>query len=92
MKLAYSKDAIRDLQRLRACIGENNPAAAARIAQELIRRIEGLRVFPESGQPVPAAPAPESIRDMIFGSYTVRYVPRKDVVIILRIWHQREDR
>jgi len=32
------------------------------------------------------------LRDAVFGNYVVRYVPRPDVLIILRIWHHYEDR
>lgn len=49
MKLIYSADAIEDLVRLREFIEMYNPAAASRIANELIERIEQLRVFPEMG-------------------------------------------
>jgi hypothetical protein len=44
------------------------------------------------GHPVPQAPDPESIRDMVFGDYVVRYAPREDIVIVLRIWQQYENR
>jgi len=92
MKLIYSQEAVDDLIRLRAFIAEKNPAAAARIAAELVSRIDSLRMFPEIGHAVSLAPRPESVRDMVFGKYIVRYVPREDAVIVLRIWHHNENR
>jgi len=92
MRLTYSSDAVKDLVRLRAFIEEKNPASAARMADELVRRIESLGRFPEMGRAVALAPEPNTIRDMVFGDSVVRYVPRGEVVIILRIWHHYEDR
>ena len=92
MKLIYSAEAVNDLIRLRAFIAEKNQAAAARIAKELVRRIDALKQFPEMGHAVLLAPEPSSIRDMVFGDYVVRYVPRDEVLIILRVWHHYERR
>jgi len=92
MKLTYSTNAVNDLIRLRSFIEEKNPVAAARIAEELVRRIESLLQYPEVGHAVALAPEPNSIRDMVFGDYVVRYVPRGEVLIVLRIWHHYESR
>jgi hypothetical protein len=44
------------------------------------------------GHAVVLAPEPNSMRDMVFGDYVVRYVPRGEVLIVLRIWHHNESR
>ena len=92
MRLIYSEIAVTDLIRLRAFIAEKDPAAASRIAGELIQRIELLEQFPDLGRPVEQAPDPTQIRDSIFGNYIVRYAKTTDTVAILRIWHHAEDR
>ncbi len=92
MKLVYSEEAVADLIRLRAFIAEKDPSAAARIAAELITRIENIRLFPESGRSVALAPDPKSVRDAVFGKYIVRYAAHTEVVVVLRIWHHYEDR
>ncbi|MBM4200137.1 MAG: type II toxin-antitoxin system RelE/ParE family toxin [Gammaproteobacteria bacterium] len=92
MKLIYSVDAVNDLIRLRSFIEEKSPAAAARIAEELVKRIDSLLQYPEMGHSVALAPEPKSIRDMVFGDYVVRYIPRGEVLIVLRIWHHYENR
>lgn len=92
MKLSYSAEAVDDLVRLRAFFAEKNPAAASRIAKELVRRIDAPKQFPEMGHAVALAPDPNSVRDMVFGDYVVRYLPRNEVLIILRIWHHYEKR
>ena len=90
MKLVYTDVAIEDLKRLREFIEAHDPSAAARVAAELVGKIRLLPDFPHVGTPVPLAPDPESIRDMVFGKYVVRYSVHSSAVIILRIWHGLE--
>lgn len=90
MKLVYTDDAIADLVRLREFIAVHNPLAASRIAAELVGKIELLPEFPMLGTPVGMAPMPESVRDMIFGNYVVRYSIHPATIIVLRIWHGLE--
>lgn len=92
MKLIYSEDAVGDLVRLRAFIEEKDPTSADRTANELIGRIENLRIFPEIGHAVQQAPEPTAVRDMVFGKYIVRYASRDEAIIVLRIWHRFEER
>lgn len=90
MKLAYTDEAIDDLKRLREFVAMHNPSAAARIATELVGKIELLPEFPKMGTPVEMAPVPNSIRDMVFGKYVVRYSLHASAIIILRVWHGLE--
>ena len=91
MNLVYSQEAIADLTRLRAFIADNDPTAAARVAADLVTRIDNLCAFPEMGRSVSQAPTPDSVRDFIFGKYVVRYTVHDSAVAILRIWHQYEN-
>ena len=90
MKLVYTDEAIDDLKRLREFIAMHNPTAAARIATELVGKIELLPGFPKIGTPVEMAPVPESVRDMVFGKYVVRYSVHASAIIVLRVWHGLE--
>lgn len=90
MKLVYTEEAIADLKRLREFIANHDPSAAARIAAELVGKIELLPGFPTMGSAVEMAPVPDSIRDMVFGKYLVRYSVHANVIIILRVWHGLE--
>ena len=90
MKLVYTDEAIEDLKRLREFIAAHNPSAAARVAAELVSKIELLPDFPRMGTPVEMAPVPDSIRDMVFGKYVVRYSVHVSAIIILRVWHELE--
>ena len=90
MKLVYTDEAIEDLKRLREFIAVHNPSVAARIATELVGKIELLPDFPQMGTPVEMAPVPDSVRDMVFGKYVVRYSLHTSAIIILRVWHGLE--
>jgi len=90
VKLVYTDEAIEDLKRLREFIAVHNPSVAARIAAELVSRIERLPDFPKMGTPVEMAPVPDSIRDIVFGKYVVRYSVHMSAIIILRVWHELE--
>lgn len=90
MKLVYTDEAITDLKRLREFIAVHNPAAAARVAEEMVSKIEMLPDFPKLGVSVELAPVPEKIRDIVFGKYIVRYSVHESAIIVLRIWHGLE--
>jgi len=90
VKLVYTYEAIDDLKRLREFISVHNPKAAARIATELVGKIELLPDFPKMGVPLGMAPIPDSVRDMVFGKYVVRYSVHTSAIIILRVWHSLE--
>ena len=90
MKLVYTDEAVEDLKRLREFIAVHSPSEAGRIATELVSKIELLPGFPRMGTPVEMAPVPDSIRDMVFGKYVVRYSVHVSAIIILRVWHELE--
>jgi plasmid stabilization system protein ParE len=51
--------------------------------------------FPRLGRRVTVTPgeaAPDEIRDWLVGDYVVRYLIAGDRVIVLRVWHGREQR
>ena len=90
MKIYYSPESIRDLDRLRKFIEQKNPLAARRIANAILEGIKKLKVFPNMGLPVDSAPDPKVIRDLYVGKYTIRYLVRNESIYILRIWHVME--
>lgn len=92
MRLVYSVEAVADLVRLRAFIATHDPSAAARLAEELVTRVVHLCRFPQLGKRVPLAPDPEIVRDAVFGKYVVRYTIHPNSLVVLRIWHQIENR
>lgn len=92
MRLEYSREAVTDLKRLRAFIAEHNPRAASRISSELKQGLQSLTSYPQLGHRVLHAPDPEIIRDLVLGKYIVRYLLLQERVVVLRVWHQLEER
>lgn len=90
MKIIYTPEAVNDLQRLREFIEIKNPNAASRIAKSLQIGIKKLKTFPNLGVDVKEDES-GLIKDLILGDYIVRYLPLKEVIHILRIWHNKED-
>ncbi|GJM04551.1 MAG: plasmid stabilization protein [marine bacterium B5-7] len=91
MKISYAPEAIEDLTRLREFIEIKNPLAAQRIANEMLTGIDKLKIFPKMGIRVAKAPDPELIRDLFIGQYTVRYMFNNQDIVILRLWHDKEN-
>jgi len=91
MKINYSREAVADLLRLRAFIAKHDPAATSRYAQSLIEGVTLLEKQPMMGHPVACAPEPENIRDLLVDDYIVRYALLQQQILILRIWHHKEN-
>ena len=94
MKLIVTRAALADLERLRTFLADKNPAAAQRAVAALEQAMESLDIFPDRGRPSSLAGARELIVPFGRSAYIVRYarLERVDEVVILRIWHGREDR
>ena len=75
--------------RLQAFIAKINPSAAAAIARRLRESISRLIDNPKLGH---AVIEHDHVRDWISGPYVVRYLVKDEQLIILRVWHGREDR
>ena len=89
MELQFAEQALDDLVRLREFIAEKNPTAAKRISEQLIENINRLRDQPELGHVVEALPG---VREWIARDYVVHYLVLKESLVVLQIWHGREDR
>lgn len=90
MKLRFSRSAVDDLKRLRQFIEEKNPPAAQRMAEYLVRKINNLCHQPNMGVLVGDKLNPR-LRDLIIKDYKIRYLADDREVLILKVWHQKED-
>lgn len=89
MKLRFTGKALEDLERLHAFVAKKNPAAADRIRRQLLESFQTLLKQPLGGKPVKSLP----VRQWVTGDYVVRYlIEAEQSLIIVRIWHGREDR
>ena len=91
MRLKWLPASRRDLQRLYDFLFGVNPLAAARRIDQILDTTEKLLDQPRLGH-VLEGMQPNDVRAWIVGDYEVRYEIDGDTIVILRIWHTREDR
>ena len=88
-------EALADLTRLREFIRVHNPEAAERAAKRILASTQRLLKLPFVGRPVMDIDKP-AFRDFFipFGQagYWMRYTVTDEAIIIVRVWHGREDR
>jgi plasmid stabilization system protein ParE len=91
VRLAWSRPANDDLRRLHAFLAPVAPRAALAVVQDLIAAAERLVDMPRIGQRVDGY-EPREVRRLIVGNYEMRYEVRERDIVIVRIWHCKEDR
>ncbi len=92
-KLIWEPGALNDLTRLREFIRPHNPKAAANAAKRIIEATNLLLDKPHLGRPMHDLPEFNELF-LPFGQsgYVIRYRVDGEKIVILRIWHGREDR
>jgi plasmid stabilization system protein ParE len=92
MPIRWTSKAQSDLLRLYEFLAPVNRRAAARAVQEL-RAAPGqlLRDNPRIGSRLQEF-APREVRRLFVGDYELRYEIQDQIIIVLRLWHTREDR
>ena len=94
-KIEWLPDAAKDVAILRAFIKKENPKAANKAGRRILDAVKILIKNPEAGMPSPDEDCDE-FRDLYApfgkGGYTVRYRIKQQSIIIVRVWHSREDR
>jgi plasmid stabilization system protein ParE len=91
MRAIWSDKAQLDLGRLHAFLAVHNVVAADRAVAALLSAPDQLLQFPRMGQRVETMSTHE-IRRLIVAKYEMRYEVHRDTIVILRIFHSREDR
>ncbi len=87
--------ALQDMARLRQFIKKENPPAAKKAGQRILSAVNLLIKNPEAGMPSPDEDC-DAFRDLYApfgrGGYTIRYRIKQQIIIIVRVWHSREER
>jgi len=89
MPVVFTHRALRDLANIRSWISEDRPAAASRMAVELVAACDRLELFPERGRP---GIEPGTRELTTVWPYVIVYRIAGDNVEVLSIWHGRQDR
>ena len=78
-----------DVTRIARHVAQDNPAAARRIARELLVAGDSLDVFPHRGR----RGRSRNTRELIaVPPYVLVYRVGQDMVRVLRVWHGAQDR
>ena len=91
MTLRWTRKARQDLERIYAFMEPVNPARALTIVEVLINGAERLSELPRLGERLRRYSRRE-VRRIFVGDYELRYELTASDVIVLRLWHTREDR
>jgi toxin ParE1/3/4 len=89
VNVVWQASALADIRRILDYIAAENPAAARRIAQELVLAGDSLELFPQRGR---AGLVPGTRELVAIRPYVVVYEVAAENVRILRIWHSAQDR
>lgn len=84
-QIIWSPRSLRDVESIRDYIAGNSPLVADLMVTRIIKTVERLQTFPESGRKVPERNDPE-IREVIAAPYRVVYRLREGNVEIITVF------
>lgn len=91
MAIRWTSKAHSDLVRLHEFLHPVNPQAAAKAVRQLVAGVKRIPTHPRLGVRLREF-APREVRRVLVGDYEVRYELVEKDVIVLRLFHTREDR
>jgi len=91
MRIKWTSKALSDLVRLYEFLAAKNKQAAAHTVQSLSAAPDRLLEQARIGEKLDEFD-PREVRRIVVGRYEMRYEIQEAIIIVLRIWHAREDR
>ncbi|MBN1928039.1 MAG: type II toxin-antitoxin system RelE/ParE family toxin [Chlorobiaceae bacterium] len=93
-EIKWLPEALGDVERLHAFLHEKSPDAAARAARVILDGAGLLQSVPEIGRPMnDETGRRELVLSFGAGAFVLRYLwDNKDTVVIIRVWHSKENR
>jgi len=91
MKIKWTSKALSDLVGLYEFLSLKNKEAAAHTVQSLSAAPDRLLDKARIGEKLDEFD-PREVRRIIVGQYEMRYEIQESIIVVLRIWHTREDR
>jgi plasmid stabilization system protein ParE len=93
-RIKWLPEAVDDLERLYFFILDKDTSAASKVASTILKGADLLKNTPRLGRPMPED---DDRRELFLafgaGAYVIRYkLELEDTVVIIRIWHSRENR
>jgi addiction module RelE/StbE family toxin len=84
-RISWSPRSLRDVESIRDYIAEDSPRVADLVVRRIVKSVERLEAFPESGRTVPERNDPE-IREVISKPHRVVYRLREGNVEIITVF------
>ncbi len=91
MELSWTSKALSDLTRLYEFLALVNKEVAVRTVQSIVAAPASLLANPRIGVSLEEF-EPREVRRLLVGHYELRYEIHRSSIIVLRVWHTREDR
>jgi plasmid stabilization system protein ParE len=91
MALRWTRAAYGDLQRIHEFLAPVNPVAAVQSARAVVARARRIPAQPRLGEKLSGFGTRE-VRRVLVQKYEIRYEVAGSDIIILRVFHTREDR
>ena len=93
-QVRWLPEALADVERLYAFLHEKSPDAAARAARVILDGADLLQSIPEIGRPMnDETGRRELVISFGAGAFVLRYMwDKHDTVVIIRVWHSKENR
>ena len=91
MALRWTSKAHSDLVRLHEFLRPVNPQAAGRVVRQSVAGAKRIPAHPRLGIRLREF-EPREVRRVLVGDYEIRYELTKKDVVVLRLFHTREDR
>lgn len=90
MVIVWSKPAREDLRLIQQYIARDSKHYAARVIEDIVGKVETLKVFPRMGRVVPEI-GEENIREISMYSYRILYEQVGDKIFIHGVIHKRRN-
>jgi|SRR5688572_1940149 toxin ParE1/3/4 len=89
----WSQGALSDLERFSTFLAQQYPDLAQTVAQEIIAKAQMLSTFPRLGRPIAGRMQyRQLVLQVLNVSYVFQYRFDGERLVMLRIWHGREQR
>lgn len=93
MKVIWLHQAQGDIQRLFDFLLERDPVAAERAVRAIQTGARRLADHPQIGRPMnDDSGRKELLVPFGAGAYVIRYLSQRERVVVIRVWHSREER
>jgi plasmid stabilization system protein ParE len=93
VRVEWSTEALADLDRFAAFLADQHPRLAPIVASAILEKVELLAQFPELGRPIRGRlEYRQIVLRVLNASYVFQYRYDGQRVVMLRVFHGREDR